>query len=54
MFAWYNIGFHATQLGKAKWHKCLEADLRTLFEESSADVVMLSECGEVDVGLGED
>ena len=52
MFAWYNVGFHATQLGHDKWHKCLEADLRELFAEHYADVVMLSECGEVDVGLG--
>ena len=53
MFAWYNIGFQDTQLGIRKWHTRLEADLRTLITEYSADVVMLSECGEVGVGLGE-
>ena len=33
MFAWYNIGFNETQLGKSKWRECVHADLRDLFKE---------------------
>ena len=54
MFAWYNVGFHRSQLGHHTWHKRLEADLRQLFGDHCAEVVMLSECGEVEVGLGAD
>ena len=50
--AWYNIGFHKNQLGDEQWHSTLEADLRTVITDFSAHVVMLCECGEVDVGLG--
>ena len=52
MFAWYNIGFQDTQLGQDRWHQCLEADLKELFMTHYADVVLLSECGEVGDGLG--
>ena len=52
MFAFYNIGFQKTMLGLKKHEDRLKGDVKMMFEKQTADVVLLSECGEVERGLG--
>ena len=54
VFAWYNIGWQTNRFNKLNKHEeTLTRDLWEALEEKSADVVLLCECGEIGVGLGE-
>ena len=51
LFAWYNIGWQVTRLHKPKHERTLARDLQTVIDEHNADVILLSECGEIGSGL---
>ena len=53
VFAFYNVRWHLSRFNRVGKHKAtLAADLREALEDKCADVVLLSECGEIGVGLG--
>ena len=55
VFAWYNIGWLSTRFNKLQRHaETLRTDLLEAIETKNADVILLCECGEIGVGLGED
>ena len=54
VFAFYNIGWQSSLFYELANHaETLHQDLWEALEMKSADVVMLSECGEIGIGLGE-
>ena len=54
VFAWYNIGWQASRFNnQSKHERTLAEDLTEAIDELHADVILLSECGEVGCGLTE-
>ena len=55
VFDWYNIGWVPSRFKNLRKHeKTLRRDLSEATETKVADVILLSECGEIGVGLGPD
>ena len=53
VFVWYNIGRVPTRFKNLRKHEeTLRGDLSEATETKAADVILLSECGEIGVGLG--
>ena len=51
--AWYNITWERGQINSARYERLLQRDLQFAFRVIEADIVLLSECGEIDEGLPE-
>ena len=55
VFVWYNIGWVRSRFNKLQKHEAtLKSDLLEAVEKKVADVILLCECGEIGVGLGEE
>ena len=55
VFAWYNIGWHQSRFNQERRHeRTMAQDHHKAIDEHNADVILLSECGEIGIGLPED
>ena len=52
LFAWYSIGWQENRFNRLRTHeRTLTRDLREAIDEHHADVIFLSECGEIGIGF---